>query len=46
MTLDLAIADMERRWNESGIPGLYEGSGPEMRERARNIRGTCGPTGV
>jgi acetyl esterase/lipase len=34
---------MERRWKESGIPGLYEGSGPEMRERARNIRALLYP---
>ena len=38
MSLDPAIAEMERRWKESGIPGLYEGSGDEMRERARNVR--------
>ena len=43
MTLDPAIAEMERRWKESGIPGLYEGSGPEMRERARNIRALLYP---
>ncbi len=43
MTLDTAIADMERRWKESGIPGLYEGSGPEMRERARNVRALLYP---
>ena len=43
MTLDTAIAEMERRWKESGIPGLYEGSGPEMRERARNIRALLYP---
>jgi acetyl esterase len=43
MTLDPAIADMERRWKESGIPGLYEGSGPEMRERARNVRALLYP---
>ena len=30
MTLDPAIADMERRWKESGIPGLYSGSGPDI----------------
>jgi acetyl esterase len=41
--LDPAIADYERRWKESGIPGLYEGSGPEMRERARCIRGLLYP---
>jgi len=43
MTLDPAITDMERRWKESGIPGLYEGSGPEMRERARNVRALLYP---
>lgn len=37
--LDPAIADMQRRWQESGIPGLYEGgNGPVSRERARCIR--------
>ena len=41
--LDPAIADMERRWKESGIPGLYEGSGPEMRERGRNVRALLYP---
>ena len=41
--LDPAIAEMDRRWKESGIPGLYEGSGPEMRERARNIRALLYP---
>lgn len=41
--LDPAIADYERRWKESGIPGLYEGSGPEMRERARCIRALLYP---
>ena len=29
------LVEMERRWQDSGIPGLYEGVGPEMRERAR-----------
>jgi hypothetical protein len=36
MTLDPAIADMARRRKESAIPGLHEGSGPEILERARN----------
>lgn len=37
--LDPAIADMQRRWQESGIPGLYEGgNGPVSRERARCVR--------
>ncbi|MEY4906636.1 MAG: Carboxylesterase NlhH [Pseudomonadota bacterium] len=36
--LDPALAEVDRRWKASGVPGLYEGSGPEMRERARNIR--------
>ncbi len=43
MSLDPTIADMERRWKESGIPGLYSGSGPECRERARNIRSLLYP---
>lgn len=43
-SLDPAVAEMERRWKESGIPGLYdEGSGPVMRERARNIRALLYP---
>jgi acetyl esterase len=41
--LDPVIAEFERRWKESGIPGLYEGSGPEMRERARNVRALLYP---
>ncbi len=42
--LDPAIAEMERRWKESGIPGLYAGgSGPVSRERARNIRALLYP---
>jgi acetyl esterase len=37
--LDPDIAEMERRWRESGIPGLYVGrNGPVSRERARNVR--------
>ena len=42
--LDPAIAEMERRWKESGIPGLYDGgNGPVSRERARNIRALLYP---
>ena len=42
--LDPAVADMERRWKESGIPGLYDGGdGPVSRERARNIRALLYP---
>lgn len=43
-TLDPALAEIDRRWKESGIPGLYEGgSGPVSRERARNIRALLYP---
>lgn len=42
--LDPIIADMERRWRDSGIPGIYEGgNGPVSRERARNIRALLYP---
>ena len=42
--LDPDIAAMERRWKESGIPGLYEGrNGPISRERARNVRALLYP---
>jgi acetyl esterase len=42
--LDPDIADMERRWRESGIPGLYVGrNGPVSRERARNVRAMLYP---
>ena len=42
--LDPAIADMQRRWQESGIPDLYEGhNGPVSRERARNVRALLYP---
>jgi acetyl esterase len=42
--LDPAIAQMEQRWKESGIPGLYEGgNGPVSRERADNIRALLYP---
>jgi acetyl esterase len=43
MILDPIIVAFERRWKESGIPGLYEGTGPEMRERARNVRALLYP---
>jgi len=37
--LDPAIADLQRKWQASGIPGLYVGgNGPVSRERARCIR--------
>lgn len=37
--LDAAIAQMQQRWKESGIPDLYEGgNGPVSRERGRNVR--------
>jgi acetyl esterase/lipase len=37
--LDPPIAEMQRRWRESGTPGIYEGgNGPVSRERARNLR--------
>ncbi len=43
MPLDPALAEIARRWKESGIPDLYEGcldphGGPVSRERARNVR--------
>ncbi len=42
--LDPAIAEMERRWKASGIPGLYDGgNGPVSRERARNVRSLLYP---
>jgi acetyl esterase/lipase len=42
--LDADIAAMERRWQESGIPGLYDGrDGPVSRERARNVRALLYP---
>ena len=42
--LDPAIVEMERRWKESGIPGLYDGrNGPVSRERARNVRAVFYP---
>jgi acetyl esterase/lipase len=42
--LDPVIADMERKWRDSGIPGIYEGgNGPVSRERARNIRALLYP---
>jgi len=42
--LDPDIAEMERRWRESGIPGIYVGrNGPVSRERARNVRALLYP---
>jgi acetyl esterase len=42
--LDPNIAEMERRWRESGIPGFYVGrNGPVSRERARNVRALLYP---
>jgi acetyl esterase len=46
--LDPALAEIGRRWKESGIPDLYEGcldphGGPVSRERARNIRALLYP---
>jgi acetyl esterase len=41
--LDPSIVAMEQRWKDSGIPGLYDNSGPENRERARCIRALLYP---
>jgi acetyl esterase len=42
--LDPIIADIERKWRDSGIPGIYAGgNGPVSRERARNIRALLYP---
>lgn len=42
--LDPVIAEMERKWRDSGIPGIYAGgNGPVSRERARNIRSLLYP---
>lgn len=41
--LDAPIAGFEQRWKASGVPGLYEGTGPEMRERGRCVRGFLYP---
>jgi acetyl esterase/lipase len=42
--LDPIIAEMERKWRDSGIPGIYAGgNGPVSRERARNIRALLYP---
>jgi acetyl esterase/lipase len=42
--LDPIIAEMERKWRDSGIPGLYVGgNGAVSRERARNIRALLYP---
>ncbi len=43
-SLDPVVADMERKWRDSGIPGIYVGgNGPVSRERARNIRALLYP---
>ncbi len=49
--LDAVLAEIGRRWKESGIPDLYEGcllphGGPVSRERARNIRAVFYPKPV
>ncbi len=42
--LEPVIAEMERKWRDSGIPGIYVGgNGPVSRERARNIRALLYP---
>jgi len=42
--LDPIIAEMERKWRDSGIPGIYAGgNGPVSRERASNIRALLYP---
>lgn len=42
--LDPAVAEIERRWKESGIPGYYAGgNGPVSRERARCVRALLFP---
>src|SRR5471032_7363 len=42
--LDPIIADLERKWRDSGIPGIYAGgNGPVSRERASNIRALLYP---
>lgn len=42
--LDPGIADMQRRWQEAGIPGFYEGgNGPVSRERSRVVRALLYP---
>lgn len=46
--LEAPLAEINRRWKESGIPDLYEGclaqhGGPVSRERARNVRAVFYP---
>jgi len=42
--LDPIIAEMERKWRDSRIPGIYVGGdGPVSRERASNIRALLYP---
>jgi acetyl esterase len=44
LALDPIIAEIERKWRDSGIPGIYDGgNGPVSRERARNIRALLYP---
>ena len=43
MTLDRQIAEMERQWKASGLPSLYEGTGPEMRARGWRARNAFYP---
>lgn len=50
-TLDPALAAINTRWKEAGIPDLYEGcllphGGPVSRERARNVRAVFYPKPV
>ena len=46
--LDPVLADIGRRWQQAGIPDLYDGctgphGGPVSRERARNVRALLYP---
>ena len=42
--LDPILAELDRKWRDSGIPGIYEGgNGPVSRERARIIRALLYP---
>ena len=46
--LDPVLADVGRRWQQAGIPDLYDGclgphGGPVSRERARNVRALLYP---
>jgi acetyl esterase/lipase len=45
--LDPIVAELERKWRDSSIPGIYDGgNGPVSRERARNIRALLYPKPV